>query len=639
MPHIGSITTFTPGTKIQSSQVNTNFSTIRDAVNNYCVFSDVAITISAANTFSALQTFTAGLTLSGSSNLSVAGTSTLTGATTVGSTLGVTGAVTMSSTAAITGNTTVGGTLGVTGVLTATGGVVGALTGNVTGNLTGNSAGTHTGAVVGNASTATTLATARAINGVNFDGSAAITVTAAAGTLTGSALAAGVVTSSLTTLGTMAGNIIFTDNTYDIGASGATRPRTLYAGTSVIAPLLNNTGSTITLRAVTYTLPSADGTSGQVLQTNGSAVLTWAAASSGFVTGTGTTGTIAKWTGSSAVGNSSVFSEASTVGTVTGTLVVTGASVTLGTTPATTGMIRMPKGVGIYARNSTNASDVLLIGTDTGDRITIGGAATAAIYIGPAALLFPLVDGTANQVLQTNGGGILSWTNAGGGGGISGLTTGKIPKAASSTSITDSVISEATGAITIGGPLTVGSTYAFAVGGNSTLSGTLTVTGAATLSSTLAVTSNTTIGGTCTITGLLTASGNCLVSGTFTVGGAATLNGNIQLGDASSDIITPNGTFNGGLLAGSAVDIGTSGQSWGTVWATLLKIGNNQVVGARVTGWSPTFTIAANKSSNLDATTTPGSLGQAARLSDLSDTQAFVRAIYNAMVTHGLIGT
>ena len=36
--------------------------------------------------------------------------------------------------------------------------------------------------------------------------------------------------------GTMVGNLIFTDNTYDIGASGATRPRTLYLGTSVVSP-------------------------------------------------------------------------------------------------------------------------------------------------------------------------------------------------------------------------------------------------------------------------------------------------------------------------------------------------------------------------------------------------------------------
>ena len=60
------------------------------------------------------------------------------------------------------------------------------------------------GAVTGNASTATALATARAINGVNFDGTAPITVTAAAGTLTGTTLKSTVVTSSLTAVATIA---------------------------------------------------------------------------------------------------------------------------------------------------------------------------------------------------------------------------------------------------------------------------------------------------------------------------------------------------------------------------------------------------------------------------------------------------
>lgn len=50
---------------------------------------------------------------------------------------------------------------------------------------------------------AATLTTPRAINGVNFDGSAPITVTAAAGTLTGTTLNSTVVTSSLTALGTV----------------------------------------------------------------------------------------------------------------------------------------------------------------------------------------------------------------------------------------------------------------------------------------------------------------------------------------------------------------------------------------------------------------------------------------------------
>jgi hypothetical protein len=51
--------------------------------------------------------------------------------------------------------------------------VIGNLVGNVTGNVTGN----LTGAVTGNASTATTLQTARNINGTSFNGSADITTT------------------------------------------------------------------------------------------------------------------------------------------------------------------------------------------------------------------------------------------------------------------------------------------------------------------------------------------------------------------------------------------------------------------------------------------------------------------------------
>lgn len=64
------------------------------------------------------------------------------------------------------------------GVETCTG-FSGPLTGNVTGNLTGNVTGNvsgTSGSTTGNAATATVLATTRAINGVNFNGSAAITV-------------------------------------------------------------------------------------------------------------------------------------------------------------------------------------------------------------------------------------------------------------------------------------------------------------------------------------------------------------------------------------------------------------------------------------------------------------------------------
>jgi len=73
----------------------------------------------------------------------------------------------------------------------------------------------------GNAATATALQTARAINGVNFDGTAAITVTAAAGTLSGTTLAAGVTGSSLTSLGTIA-SLTATAGTVANAPSGST---------------------------------------------------------------------------------------------------------------------------------------------------------------------------------------------------------------------------------------------------------------------------------------------------------------------------------------------------------------------------------------------------------------------------------
>jgi hypothetical protein len=104
--------------------------------------------------------------------------------------------------ASITGNSTITGTLGGITTLTATS-FVGALTGDVLGNVTGNVSGSS-GSTTGNAATATALQTARAINGVSFDGTAPITVTAAAGTLSGTTLNATVVTSSLTAVGIIA---------------------------------------------------------------------------------------------------------------------------------------------------------------------------------------------------------------------------------------------------------------------------------------------------------------------------------------------------------------------------------------------------------------------------------------------------
>ncbi|WP_316814421.1 hypothetical protein, partial [Pedobacter heparinus] len=59
------------------------------------------------------------------------------------------------------------------------------------------------GSVTGNAATATKLATSRTINGVSFDGTGNITIAAAASGLTGTALPATIISSSLTSVGTL----------------------------------------------------------------------------------------------------------------------------------------------------------------------------------------------------------------------------------------------------------------------------------------------------------------------------------------------------------------------------------------------------------------------------------------------------
>lgn len=114
---------------------------------------------------------------------------------------------------------------------------------------------------------------------------------------------------------TMTGNLLFTDATYDIGASGATRPRDLFlsrnatiggtisvTGNSTLASgsgnaaIIGGGASASTLRFlepsgsgsnysefkaqaqsgnVTYTLPAADGSAGALLRTDGAGALTW----------------------------------------------------------------------------------------------------------------------------------------------------------------------------------------------------------------------------------------------------------------------------------------------------------------------------------------------------------------------------
>jgi hypothetical protein len=107
--------------------------------------------------------------------------------------------------------------------------------------LSGSNTGDQTN-VTGNAGTATQLATSRNINGVPFDGTSNITITADAGTLAGTTLKSTITSSSLTTVGTITSGI--------------------WSGTTV-AVEKGGTGLT------------SAGTAGQVLTSTGRGTLVW----------------------------------------------------------------------------------------------------------------------------------------------------------------------------------------------------------------------------------------------------------------------------------------------------------------------------------------------------------------------------
>jgi len=156
----------------------------------------------------------------------------------------------------------------ITSVVAGTGLSGGGTTGDVTlnvGQLNQDTTGTATNAEL--AAQATILATARAINGVDFNGSAPITVTAAAGTLSGDELKSTVTGSSLTSVGTIGTGVWqgTTIKTAYIGNDQVTEDKladTLLA--EIDANTAKNTNVTTNLSTTTSTttvrVDSSDGT-------------------------------------------------------------------------------------------------------------------------------------------------------------------------------------------------------------------------------------------------------------------------------------------------------------------------------------------------------------------------------------------
>ena len=155
--------------------------------------------------------------------------------------------------------------------------------------LSGSNTGDQTN-VTGNAATATKLSTARAINGVAFDGSGDITITstADAGTLTGTTLNSTVTGSSLTSVGTLANLTVTNPIAGSItgnAATSTTAGNITATSNSTLTSLSNlNTVGTITSGVWSGTAVAVEkggtgltaaGTAGQILTSTGSGTLTW----------------------------------------------------------------------------------------------------------------------------------------------------------------------------------------------------------------------------------------------------------------------------------------------------------------------------------------------------------------------------
>lgn len=280
-----------------------------------------------------------------------------------------------------------------------------AVTGTTT--VSGANTGDQT-SVTGNAGTATALQTARNINGVAFDGTGNITVTAAAGTLTGATLASNVLASSLTSAaGGTFGTNAFTSTAYvptsrtinghDLSANFVISASDITTGTLPAAQL--PLGSSSAFGAV-----KVDGTT----ITASAGVISAVTGGGGNVSnvGTPTNGQIAQWTTATSIqGINSV--PAAQGGFGADISASSGVPLFASGTPTFTST----SGAGNFVRVSSATLTAPLIAklanlTTNGFVTTTGGDGTLTIdtstYLTAAGAVTSAI-GTANQVLVNGG--------------------------------------------------------------------------------------------------------------------------------------------------------------------------------------------------------------------------------------------
>jgi len=144
---------------------------------------------------------------------------------------------------------------------------------------------------------------------------------------------------------------------------------------------------------ITYTLPAADGTSGQLLSTNGSGALSWASMSGWGLTGNSITASTAALgaapTGGSWLGTTNSAALSIATNNSTRMIIASLGGISIGSTLTVNDLITGNNGATISGtltvNNGINAATTINTGTSTG-AVTIGGTGAQTINIGSTAL-------------------------------------------------------------------------------------------------------------------------------------------------------------------------------------------------------------------------------------------------------------
>ncbi len=203
--------------------------------------------------------------------------------------------------------------------------------------------------ITGNAGTATTLASPKNINGVAFDGSADITLTSDAGTLTGATLNSTVLESSLTSVGTLANLTVIAPivGSLNGNATTATLAGTVTTNANLTGDL-TSVGNATTVKQINGTALSGLAT-GILKNMTATGVPSIAVAEDFPVLNQNTTGTAANVTGTVAVANGGTGATSST-----GT-----GSVVLSSSPTFTGTVSGITKTMVGLDNVDNTTDLL----------------------------------------------------------------------------------------------------------------------------------------------------------------------------------------------------------------------------------------------------------------------------------------